>query len=131
MKKITLIFIVFLSIGLKAQTTKEPVITNLSALRFKTIIENDKNGVVIDLRTNDEINKGYIKGSAQLDFLAKDAETQIDKLDKTKTYYIYCAGGGRSAEAAEMMEKKGFKKVYNLEKGFSEWKQSGYPIEKK
>jgi len=156
MKKVILIFVSIISIGVKAQTTKEikqakleneaervadsiyraelgkePVVTNLSAVRFKTIIENDKNGVVIDLRTNDEITKGYIKGAVQIDFLAKDAEAQIDKLDKTKTYYIYCAGGGRSTEAAEMMEKKGFKKVYTLEKGFSEWEQKKFPIEQK
>lgn len=133
MKKIILIFITLLSLGIKvnAQTAQEPVVTNLSAERFKIIITNDTNGVVIDLRTNDEISRGYIKGMVQIDFLAKDAEAQIDKLDKTKTYYVYCAGGGRSAEAAEMMEKKGFKKIYNLEKGFSEWKQKGFPMEKK
>lgn len=134
MKKIIFILIAALSIGIKANaqnTSKEPVVSNISAERFKTIIENDKKAVVLDLRTTDEIYKGYIKGSIQLDFLAKDAEAMIDKLDKNKTYYIYCAGGGRSAEAAEMMEKKGFKKIYNLEKGFSEWKQKGFPYEKK
>lgn len=132
MKKIIIVFVAIIAFAVNSNAqTKEPVVSNISAERFKTIIENDKNAVVLDLRTTDEIYKGYIKGSIQLDFLAKDAEALIDKLDKTKTYYIYCAGGGRSAEAAEMMEKKGFKKVYNLEKGFSEWKQKGYPIEKK
>ena len=134
MKKTIFLFIAILSIGIKANAqnnTKEPVITNLSSERFKIIITNDKNAEVIDLRTADEIKNGYIKGSKQIDFLSKDAEAQIDKLDKTKTYYIYCAGGGRSEEAAEMMEKKGFKKVYNLEKGFAEWKQKGFAVEKK
>ena len=73
----------------------------------------------------------FVCAVVQLDFLAKDAEKQIDKLDKNKTYYIYCAAGGRSGDAAEYMEKNGFKKVYNLEKGFSEWLQKGLPIEKK
>ncbi|OFY85853.1 MAG: hypothetical protein A3F72_12595 [Bacteroidetes bacterium RIFCSPLOWO2_12_FULL_35_15] len=107
------------------------MVTNLSAERFKAIIENDKEGLIIDLRTTDEINKGFIKGAVQLDFLAKDSEKQIDKLDKNKTYYIYCASGGRSGDAAEYMEKHGFKRVYNLEKGFSDWAKKGFPVEKK
>ncbi len=106
-------------------------VTNLSAERFKAIIANDKTGIIIDLRTTDEMNKGFIKDAVQLDFLAKDAEKQIDKLDKNKTYYIYCASGGRSADAAEYMGKHDFKRVYNLEKGFSSWEKKGFPIEKK
>ena len=134
MKKLLLVFIALVSLSSKttAQTKNTLVVMNLSAERFKAVALNDKNGMIIDLRTTEEItNKGYIKGAVQLDFLAKDAEKQIDKLDKNKTYYIYCAAGGRSGDAAEYMEKNGFKKVYNLEKGFSEWLQKGLPIEKK
>jgi phage shock protein E len=131
-KKLTLIAFVLFGICAMAQTADTKVITNLSSERFKAIIGNDKNGMVIDLRTTDEIkSKGFIKGSTQLDFLAKDAEKQIDKLDKNKTYYVYCAAGGRSADAAEYMEKHGFKRVYNLEKGFSDWSSKGFAIEKK
>jgi phage shock protein E len=115
-----------------AQVSNSPVITNLNSAGFNTAIAEDKNAVIIDLRTTDEINnKGYIKGSLQLDFLAKDSEKQIDKLDKNKTYYVYCAAGGRSGDAAEYMEKHGFKRVYNLEKGFSDWASKGMPVEKK
>lgn len=133
MKKNFLIIITIFSFGSStfAQTANTTIVTNLSAERFKAIIENDKEGLIIDLRTTDEINKGFIKGAVQLDFLAKDSEKQIDKLDKNKTYYIYCASGGRSGDAAEYMEKHGFKRVYNLEKGFSDWAKKGFPVEKK
>ena len=87
---------------------------------------------MIDLRTDDEIkSKGMIKGALQIDFLGKDAELAISKLDKKKTYLIYCAGGGRSGDCAELMQKSGFKEVINLEKGFTEWKNKGFDIEKK
>ena len=134
MKKLILITIAIVSLTVKtnAQVKNSTVVTNLSSERFKAIIANDKTGMVLDLRTTEEItDKGYIKGAVQLDFLAKDAESKIDKLDKTKTYYVYCAGGGRSGDCAEYMEKHGFKKVYNLEKGFSEWIQKGFPVEKR
>lgn len=134
MKKYFFILVAIVSIAFTscAQPANTTVVTNLSAERFKAIIANDKGGSIIDLRTTDEIKaKGTIKGAIQLDFLAKDAEKQIDKLDKNKTYYVFCAGGGRSGECAEYMEKHGFKRVYNMEKGFSEWIQKGFPIEKK
>ena len=132
MKKYIVILLNILSFSLVAQTGNKTVISNLSSEQFKTAFENDKNGVLIDLRTTDEItSKGFIKGAIQLDFLAKDAEKQIDKLDKNKTYYVYCAGGGRSSDCALYMEKNGFKKVINLEKGFSNWEKSGFAVEKK
>ena len=111
-------------------TMYSQAIKNVSAEEFKKDIDAKK-GILIDLRTNDEIkSKGKIKGAIQIDFLAKDAEQQIEKLDKKKTYLVYCAGGGRSGECADLMKKQGFKEVINLEKGFGEWKNKGYEIEK-
>lgn len=106
-------------------------IKNVSSEDFKKAISTNKNAVIIDLRTDDEIkSKGKIKGAKQIDFLAVDAEKIIAALDKNKTYLIYCAGGGRSGDAAELMQKQGFKEVVNLEKGFGEWLKKGFEIEK-
>lgn len=106
-------------------------IKNVDATTFKKLIE-EKKYVLIDLRTNEEIkSKGMIKGAMQIDFLDKNAESTIEKLDKNKSYLIYCAGGGRSADCAELMQKEGFKDVVNLEKGFSDWKNKGFEIETK
>lgn len=132
MKKLILVLVALVSINVSNAQSKDAVVTNLSSERFKAIIANDKGGTIIDLRTTEELEKkGFIKGAIQLDYLAKDSEKQIDKLDKSKTYYIYCAGGGRSSEAAAYMEKTGFKRVFTLEKGLSEWLQKGFPVEKK
>jgi rhodanese-related sulfurtransferase len=126
MKKIITVLLVLTSVFAFSQITK-----NVDAATFKKMID-EKKSVLIDLRTADEINsKGMIKGATQLDFLDKNAEENIKKLDKNKTYLIYCAGGGRSGDCAELMHKLGFKEVINLEKGFSDWKNKGYEIEKK
>ncbi len=99
------------------------------AATFKKYIDQ-KAGALIDLRTTDEIRtKGMIKGAIQIDFLAKNAEAAISRLDKTKTYLIYCAGGGRSGDCAALMEKEGFTHVVNLEKGFDDWKKKGFEVE--
>ncbi|MDQ3046805.1 MAG: rhodanese-like domain-containing protein [Bacteroidota bacterium] len=133
MKKLIILAICALSMGSSAiaQTTNTVVVTNVSAERFKSIAASEKDAVIIDLRTNDEIKKGIIKGAIQMDYLAKDFDTQMAKLDKNKTYLVYCQGGGRSGDAAEYMEKQGFKRVFNLEKGFSDWVTKGFPVEKK
>ena len=127
--KLLLFFVLVLTISGVARAQKA-VVKNVTAAEFKTMMEKKK-GILIDLRTPDEIKKGKIKGAEEIDFLAPDAETKIAALDKKKTYYIYCAGGGRSGDCAALMEKKGFKNVVNLQKGFSDWKKAGYEIEVK
>jgi rhodanese-related sulfurtransferase len=82
----------------------------------------DPNVVVLDVRTPMEVSGGYIDGATLfIDFYSSDFKTQIAKLDKSKKYIVYCHAGGRSAEAADLLIKKGFKNIYNLEGGFSSW----------
>lgn len=127
MKKIITILALFTSMMSIAQTKIEHV----DAATFKKLIDEKKSSL-IDLRTDDELkNKGFIKGAAQIDYFKKDAEETISKLDKNKTYLIYCAGGGRSGECAELMQKLGFIHVVNLEKGFDDWKKKGFEIDMK
>ena len=124
MKKIITLFALFASMMSFAQTKIEHV----DAATFKKLI-NEKKSYLIDLRTDDELkNKGFIKGVVQIDYFKKDAEEVISKLDKKKTYLIYCAGGGRSGECAELMQKLGFLHVVNLENGFDDWKKKGFEI---
>ena len=122
MKKIVTLILVFIS----TFSFSQEVIKNVDAATFKKMID-EKKYILIDLRTADEIkSKGKIKGAKELDFLDKNADANIEKLDKKKSYLIYCAGGGRSADCAELMKKQGFKEVVNLEKGFGDWKNKGF-----
>ncbi|MES2763818.1 MAG: rhodanese-like domain-containing protein, partial [Bacteroidota bacterium] len=127
MKKLLTIIALLLTTVNYAQTKIE----NVDAATFKQMID-EKKYYLIDLRTNDELKtKGFIKGATQIDFFGKDAEAVISKLDPKKTYLIYCAGGGRSGQCAELMEKQGFTHVVNLEKGFDDWKKKGFDVELK
>jgi rhodanese-related sulfurtransferase len=127
MKNLTTILFLFITLLGFSQTKIE----NVDAATFKKLIDENKS-VLIDLRTNDELkNKGYIKNAKQIDYFSKDAEAIIKKLDKKKTYLIYCAGGGRSGECADLMKANGFSRVVNLEKGFDDWKKKGFEIELK
>ncbi|MES2131039.1 MAG: rhodanese-like domain-containing protein [Bacteroidota bacterium] len=127
MKTLFTLIALFISVIAISQTKVE----NVDAATFKKLID-EKKALLIDLRTDDELkNKGYIKGATQIDYFGKNAESVISKLDKNKTYLIYCAGGGRSGECADLMKKEGFSHVVNLEKGFDDWKKKGFEVETK
>jgi rhodanese-related sulfurtransferase len=49
--------------------------------------------------------------------------TEIESLDKTKNYYVYCRSGMRSAKACEIMNELGFENAYNLVGGILEWEE--------
>ena len=54
---------------------------------------------------------------------------KINKLDKNKEVYLYCETGGRSKFVAKRLKKQGFKNIYDLEGGISNW-QNYHEIEK-
>jgi rhodanese-related sulfurtransferase len=51
------------------------------------------------------------------------------KVDPEKRIIIYCAGGGRSVLAADVLREMGFPSVANFETGFNSWAAAGLPVE--
>lgn len=109
------------------QTTES---ATLSAEEFKSRLSSVPQAVLLDLRTTGEMKQGKLEGAQQLDYFDKDFESKISHLDKSKAYFLYCAVGGRSSEALELMKDLGFKKVYHLKGGIDAWKRKGYLIVK-
>ena len=52
---------------------------------------------------------------------AKTLGEELDKLDKSKHYYLYCRSGNRSGQACALMNARGFSAAYNLMGGMIEW----------
>lgn len=96
------------------------VARDLSVKEFQRMMES-KPGVLLDVRTPGEVKRGAIKGSINIDFFDDAFDAKVEQLDKSKPVYIYCAVGGRSGEAMELMRKKGFRELYNLNGGYSAW----------
>ncbi|HQW24961.1 MAG TPA: rhodanese-like domain-containing protein, partial [Saprospiraceae bacterium] len=63
-----------------------------------------------------------------IDYYKPSFKDEIKKLDKDKTYFVYCLAGGRSKSAYEVMKKEGFVKIYELNGGISEWQTSNLPL---
>ena len=95
---------------------------NLTQEDWVLQLEADENSVILDVRTEDECNQGVIPNSINIDFyLGQEFMEQLETLDKTKNYYVYCRSGVRSANACEAMNTLGFENAYNLLGGILEW----------
>ena len=85
-------------------------------------------GIILDVRTPSEVASGNIAGSIAMDYSQGNFESQIADLPKDSEIYVYCAVGGRSSKAADLLIQQGFTKVYNLQGGLTAWKEAGLPI---
>ncbi|WP_375582745.1 Ca2+-dependent phosphoinositide-specific phospholipase C [Cyclobacterium xiamenense] len=84
--------------------------------------------LVLDVRTQAEVDEGIIPGAVHIDFMQADFADKAKKLKKEDPVFIYCKVGGRSARAAELMRGMGFEKVYHLEGGIDGWTAAGFPV---
>lgn len=105
-----LLFIFSLSIS-KAQTT------NLTPQEFIAKVKTTKNAQLLDVRTPQEWESGKIASSNCINYNDAAFKQQIEKLDKNKPVFVYCAVGGRSSKAALILQQAGFKYIYNLTGG--------------
>jgi len=85
----------------------------------------NENFAVLDVRTPEERTGGCIKNSLNIDFYEASFANELSKLDKAKTYLVYCRSGRRSGESMKMMEGLGFENVYNLDGGIGAWQENG------
>lgn len=105
------------------------VIENVDAKKFKELVDAGK-GIILDVRTPEEVADGHINNASTINLYDDDFNTKINLMQKDKEIYVYCRSGGRSSEAAKLLEKNGFSKVYNLKGGISAWENNGFPIVK-
>ena len=111
------------------KTPEFVAVKNIGTAEFEKL-RNDKNTVVLDVRTAKEYAAGRVPGGVNIDWNGPDFEKKVTPMDKNKTYLVHCAGGVRSAKAAAAMSKLGFKNLFNLEGGMKGWEKAGNKAEK-
>ena len=122
MKKSISIFFVFSFAFLACQSNSpsNSAFQNLSVADFKAKMASP-DVVVLDVRTPGEVGEGKIDSALELDFRSDNFASELGKLDKEKTYLVYCRSGGRSGKTCDLMKKSGFREFYNLDGGYSAW----------
>jgi rhodanese-related sulfurtransferase len=77
---------------------------------------------LLDVRTEEEFQQGYIEGAVNIDYWDPDFEQKVKAtLDKTMITIVYCAAGGRSEMACKLLSNKGFKLLYDLQGGYEDY----------
>ncbi len=129
MRKIVKLLVPAIAIMLSFASCTQAQQNSIDAKIFARTIAENKNILLIDVRTPQEYAEGHIKGAKNIDWYGENFKAEIGKLDKNKTVYVYCRSGKRSAEAAEEMRRNGFKNVYELQGGIMAWEEAKQPIE--
>ena len=95
---------------------------DLTQDQWKEQISKDDNAFILDVRTDAEVEEGIIPEAKQIDIYKGQGFLQeVESLDKSKNYYIYCRSGNRSGQACSIMNQLGFENTYNLVGGFNDW----------
>jgi thioredoxin len=116
----------FVLITLSCNSQNASQVQNPTA--FNETIKTNKDAIVLDVRTPDEFAEGYIEHAQNINYNGSNFKDEIAKLDKSKTYLVYCLAGKRSASAASYMRANGFNNVINLEGGILAWQQNNLPL---
>lgn len=102
----------------------------LSPDSFEARLNSAKDGILVDVRSQDEYAEGHLSNATLIDIWSDDFKTQIGKLDKSKPVFVYCKAGTRSAKAADALIEAGFKQVYDLDGGITAWQDAHKKIVK-
>jgi rhodanese-related sulfurtransferase len=102
----------------------------MSPVDFEKKLTTAKEKQIVDVRTAEEYSKGHLAGAVLIDYYKKDFKDQLSKLDKSKPVFVYCAAGGRSGSASEVLDDLGFKQVYDMKGGMNAWTKAGKPVVK-
>jgi len=97
---------------------------------FKLIQENQGNisFIILDVRTASEFADGHIAGALNIDVNLASFRNEMEKLDNSDTYLVYCRTGNRSRNAIAIMREVGFTRIYHLKNGIVEWTSSGLEV---
>ena len=91
---------------------------------------NSGDAVVVDVRDKDEWDEGHIPGATHMSRGTIELDIEEKVPDPNATVICHCGGGGRSALAAETLQKMGYKNVRSMAGGFKAWKAAGLPVTK-
>jgi len=83
--------------------------------------------LLIDVRDPDEWEEGHIPGAKNFSRGTVELEIEGAAPDLSTTIITHCGGGGRSALAAESLQRMGYKNVKSMAGGFKAWKAAGLP----
>jgi hydroxyacylglutathione hydrolase len=107
----------------KAANKQTEKITSISANEFASILENEPNTQILDVRKQSEFYSEHILDAinAPLD----NINDHLQIIDKKKIYYVHCAAGYRSMIFNSILQARGYNNLINVKGGFAAMKECG------
>ncbi|MFI6640506.1 rhodanese-like domain-containing protein [Streptomyces sp. NPDC050504] len=102
---------------------------NFAPLPSVDIAAVPADGLVLDVRENDEWAAGHVEGALHVpmsDFVARFGEV-TDAVADGRTAYVMCRVGGRSAQVTQYLVQQGIDAV-NIDGGMLAWDGAGRPM---
>lgn len=128
MKK--LLFSILAALGFFANTQAQSEVEVLEPQAFIERAKADTSAILLDVRQPEEFAEGHLAQAINLDWLNQTVFINgLAKLNKQKTYYVYCRSGRRSQAAAGKLKAEGFQ-VIDLKGGYLHWVEVGMPVVK-
>lgn len=122
--------ILFAAIGLYAAYSKGWILADFESITPKqaySLLENDENITLLDVRTPEEFAEGHIEGAILIP--VQVLNESLSKLQSAKggKIIVYCHSGNRSVAASRILVKNGFLPL-NVKGGISGWKSEGLSV---
>jgi rhodanese-related sulfurtransferase len=93
-----------------------------------TVIAENSDEIILDIRTPEEFDQGIIEGAINIDFYEPTFSSDLDALDKDAHYVVYCRSGNRSGQAMSTFADLGFTNVTEIDGGIANWYEAGLPV---
>ncbi len=94
---------------------------NVSPAEFEQIRLQQASHIILDVRTANEYHDFHLEGAQLMDYLGPDFLDQLEQLDPSQTYMVYCRSGRRSVRACTLMKNAGFSRLIHLDGGMNAW----------
>ncbi|MDD2968636.1 MAG: rhodanese-like domain-containing protein [Lachnospiraceae bacterium] len=111
---------VLLGMGFGVQDSGAAAYKKLSAQQAKAIMDSGDPYVLLDVRTEEELQERHIKGTILIPYTEVKSRAASELPDKDAVVLIYCRSGRRSAIAANDLIKIGYTQVYDFG-GINDW----------
>src|ERR1700757_742348 len=88
------------------------------------------NAIIVDVRDKDEWDEDHIPGAMHMSRGTIELDIEEKVPNPNEMIICHCGGGGRSALAAQSLQKIGYKNVRSMAGGLKAWKAAGLPTAK-
>ena len=98
---------------------------SISVVELKALLDQNQDLALIDVRNPAEVEVAVIAGSELIPLSTLESEEVIERIQAiaaSRTVYVHCKLGGRSAKAVELLASHGIDAV-NVEGGIDAWSE--------